>query len=96
MSFEVRRFALEDSILGVLSTMNEMRLFDLAGNRLYLNADERRSFMAASRQARPEVRTFCETLHYTGCRISEALEITPKRVDLSAGQITLPQPQEAS
>ena len=69
--------------------MNEMRLFDLAGNRLYLNADERRAFMATARQVRPEVRTFCETLHYTGCRISEALEITPKRVDLAAGQITL-------
>ena len=35
------------------------------------------------------MRTFCETLHYTGCRISEALEITPKRVDLSGQQIIL-------
>ena len=68
--------------------MNEMRVLDTPGNRLYLTADERRAFLAAARQARPEVRTFCETLHYTGCRISEALEITPKRVELGTGQIT--------
>ena len=69
--------------------MNDMRLHDTQGNRLYLNADERRAFMATARQARPEVRTFCATLHHTGCRISEALEITPRRVELAAGQITL-------
>ena len=39
--------------------MNEMRL--------YLNADECAAFLAAARQqAKAEVRTFCETLHYTG------------------------------
>ncbi len=50
--------------------MNEMRVLDTSGIRLYLNADERRAFLAAARQARPEVRTFSETLRYTGCRIS--------------------------
>ena len=57
------------------SDMNEMRLFDTAGNRLYLNAADRAAFLSVARQqAKAEVRTFCETLHYTGCRLSEALE----------------------
>jgi hypothetical protein len=29
------------------------------------------------------VRTFCHMLHYTGCRIGEAPELTPDRVDLA-------------
>jgi integrase/recombinase XerD len=31
----------------------------------------------------------CETLHYTGCRPSELLEITAARVDLSGGTIAI-------
>lgn len=70
--------------------MNEMRLFDTAGNRLYLNATERAAFLSVARQqAKAEVRTFCETLHYTGCRLSEALEITPGRIEFESAQITL-------
>jgi len=34
-------------------------------------------------------RTLCLTLHYTGCRVSEALALTPKRVDLSGKVIVL-------
>lgn len=36
--------------------MNEMRLIDLAGNGLYLKADERRSFMAIAYRLRWLVR----------------------------------------
>ncbi len=43
---------------------------------------------AANAHERAEVRTFCLTLAYTGCRISEALELTPERVDLSDKSIT--------
>ena len=32
-----------------------------------------------------EVRTFCGTLHATGCRISESLALTARQVDLTAG-----------
>ena len=39
-------------------------------------------------------RTLCETLHYTGCRPSELLEITPARVDLSAGTIAIRSPKK--
>src|SRR4051812_10924176 len=35
-----------------------------------------------ARAARP-VRTFCSVLHTTGCRVSEALALTPEHVDLT-------------
>lgn len=59
-------------------------LIDPAGHRLYLTAAERAAFLAAAAKADREVRTFCEVLHYTGCRISEALALTVRRVDLDA------------
>ncbi|MGB3556461.1 MAG: site-specific integrase [Jannaschia sp.] len=66
-----------------------MRLHDTAGNRLYLNAEERAAFLAAARRQSPRDRTLCETLHFTGCRPSEVIEITPARVDLSTGTVTI-------
>src|SRR6478736_9467962 len=60
-----------------------MQLHDAEGRRLYLTEQERRAFIAAAAQARREVRTFCGVLHATGCRISEALELTAERIDLS-------------
>ena len=69
--------------------MSEMRLTDTAGNRLYLNAEERAAFLAVARRKPARDRTLCETLHFTGCRPSELLEITPARVDLASGTITI-------
>jgi len=64
-------------------------LFTFDGNRKYLTSDEQARFIAAANaHERAEVRTFCLTLAYTGCRISEALELTPERVDLSDKSIT--------
>ena len=57
-------------------------LIDPAGNRLYLTAAERAAFLVAAEKAQREVRSFCEVLHFTGCRISEALALTVARVDL--------------
>ena len=69
--------------------MSEMSLYDDQGNRLYLNAEERAAFLAAARQRPARDRTLCETLHFTGCRPSELIEITPARIDLSGGTVTL-------
>ncbi len=60
-----------------------MDLYDTQGRRLYLTAEERRAFLAAAKDAPRAVRTFCLVLHDTGCRISEALALTPWSVDLS-------------
>jgi len=69
--------------------MSEMRLHDPAGNRLYLNAEERAAFLSAARRQPARDRTLCEVLHWTGCRPSELLEITPARIDLSGGTIAI-------
>lgn len=63
-------------------------LYDGAGNRKYLTNDERAAFLKAAERAPREVRTFCAVLHYTGCRISEALALTGDRIDFTNGAIT--------
>ena len=57
--------------------MIEMGLYDIQGDRLYLSADECSAFLAAAWKRPPDERTFAGTLTFTGCRISEALEISP-------------------
>ena len=57
-------------------------LIDPSGNRLYLTAAERTAFLLAAEKAERETRSFCEVLHFTGCRISEALALTVGRVDV--------------
>ncbi len=64
-------------------------LFTSEGLRKYLTDEERRAFINAATQAeRGEVRTLALVLAYTGCRISEALELTSRRVDFSSKAIT--------
>ncbi len=55
---------------------------DPNGKRLYLTASERQAFLKSAAKTPGAIRSFCETLHYTGCRISEALNLTVDRVDL--------------
>jgi integrase/recombinase XerD len=58
------------------------RLWDDQGSRLYLTADERAAFRAAARAHDDRsARTFCHLLLFSGCRISEGLEITSERFD---------------
>ena len=65
-------------------------LFTIAGKRKYLTLDEQERFIAAANKLeRAEVRTFALTLAYSGCRISEALELTLEHVDLSAKSLRL-------
>ncbi len=61
-----------------------IQLFDHQGKRLYLTPEERESFLKSALKADRSVRTLCSTLYYTGCRLSEALQLTPRRIDLSS------------
>ena len=63
-------------------------MFDRQGSRKYLNDAERRAFFKAAKRE-PDVarRAFCLTLFYTGCRISEALNLTAQSVDVSQKSI---------
>ena len=55
------------------------------GNRLYLTPNEREAFInAAKLSPSRDVRTFATILYITGCRISEALALTPGRIDFNA------------
>ena len=60
----------------------EMSLFDENGKRLYLTDTERQLFLDASKVETRENRVFCSVLHYTGCRLSEALELTPRQISI--------------
>ena len=64
-------------------------LFDQAGSRKYLTHDERKAFLKAADRAPREIRTFCHLLHFSGCRISEALALTCDRVDFANGAVTV-------
>ena len=64
-----------------------IQLYDPEGRRLYLTSAERDAFLDAATQADRPVRTLCAVLYYTGCRISEALALTPRRVDINGQTI---------
>ena len=61
----------------------EMSLFNEHGHRLYLTEQERHEFLQAAKEESRENRIFCAVLHYTGCRISEALELSPQQISIS-------------
>lgn len=62
-------------------------LFDGNGQRKYLVRGEGRRFLAAAATTDPLTRAFCHLLAYTGCRISEALAVTPRQLDAEAGRV---------
>ena len=65
-----------------------MSLFSGSGERKYLNSRERKRFYKAL-SVLPELseRTFCETIFWTGCRPSEALELEYLRVDVEGAYL---------
>ncbi|MEM9966210.1 MAG: site-specific integrase [Asticcacaulis sp.] len=66
---------------------DETALFDQEGQRKYLAASESAHFLRAASGMDDPTRVFCHLLHYTGCRISEALELTPRRLDVEGQRV---------
>ena len=64
-----------------------LSLYDGAGRRLYINERERDALMWAAAQAAPERRALALVLIHTGCRISEALALSPARIDVAGRAI---------
>jgi integrase len=62
-------------------------VFDVYGCRKYLNRSEIRDFLNSTEEATSDIHAFCRLLAETGCRISEALSITPGRIDMSGPTI---------
>jgi integrase len=61
-----------------------IELIDGSGRRKYLTSEERERFHDAARKQTPEVMTFFLFLYWTGCRISEALDMPRSRVDFES------------
>lgn len=55
--------------------------------RKYLNREERRRFLLSLDGAPAPQRLFCLVLIWSGCRISEALALTPGHFDLDSGTV---------
>ena len=53
-----------------------MRLYNREAGRLYLNAAEREAFLTAAMRAPDPIKAFALTLLYSGCRLSEARNLT--------------------
>lgn len=66
---------------------DEAALFDQEGQRKYLCLDEGRRFLHAAVDADAATRALCRLLLFTGCRISEALELTAGRLDIGAQMV---------
>lgn len=65
------------------SPFQGMSLYSAIGERKYLTAEERRRFLAAlSVLPDPAERSFCEMIHWSGCRPSEALGLNANHIDL--------------
>ena len=59
-------------------------MFDQKGRRKYLNGADRAAFLnAAMGENEERRRAFLLTLFYTGCRVSEALNVIVSRIDLA-------------
>ena len=56
-------------------------VYDHEGRRKYLNQPENTRFLEALKGKSSEHETFCRTLFYTGCRVSEALNLTGSDID---------------
>ena len=67
---------------------SRMRLHDRVQRRLYINAAERARFCEAAREEPQAIGSFARVLLYTGCRISEALALTPDAIQPELGIIT--------
>ena len=66
---------------------DQLTLYDEGGARKYLCASELPRFLAAARRADAATCAFCCLLAYTGCRLSEALALTPARIDIETGRV---------
>ncbi len=62
-------------------------LYDRMGRRKYLSLEEGARFVRVAPSLEPSAFALCIVLYWTGCRISEALELTPERIDRDGGRL---------
>ena len=64
-------------------------VYDAKGRRKYLNQVENLRFLEGIEPLDPGQRAFCLTVYYSGCRVSEALALTRKSIDVEAGCLVI-------
>lgn len=69
--------------------LRETDIYDTRGRRKYLTGKERTRFRKHADTLSSDKYAFCLMLYYTGCRISEALEIPLERIDHDAGVVVI-------
>jgi integrase len=67
--------------------LQQISLYSEEGRRKYLCGRETNRFLAAARASDEATHLFCCLLAFTGCRLSEALAVTPARLDRDTGRI---------
>lgn len=69
---------------------NSIELYDGQGQRKYVTPEERSNFLAhAATLPDRAKRMLCLTLAHTGSRVSECIQLTPRRIDLASGHIVI-------
>jgi integrase/recombinase XerD len=63
--------------------------YDSVGRRKYLTKSEGLKFMRCAARTGDAERLLCETLYYSGCRISEALALGPEDIDATQAVIRI-------
>jgi integrase/recombinase XerD len=66
----------------------QWQIYDPNGRRKYANEQERRRLLSAAHDARADILALAYLLAFTGCRISEALALTPEHFDPDSGSVT--------
>ncbi|HEY1747661.1 MAG TPA: tyrosine-type recombinase/integrase [Xanthobacteraceae bacterium] len=69
------------------ASANEIALFDADGRRKYLCGRELPRFLEAAANADAPTRALCQLLAFTGCRLSEALALTPAQLDVETARV---------
>lgn len=64
-------------------------IYDANGQRKYLTTSERTAFLKAAKNFDISTFTLCWLISATGCRISEALSLTTKSIDIQARLIVI-------
>lgn len=69
--------------------MSEMKLYSDGGERLYLTSTERDRFEQVAKLQDRETMTLALVLLYTGCRLSEAINLKMKYIDEESSSIRI-------
>lgn len=68
--------------------VEQWQAFDHTGRRKYVSAGERARVLAAAKRSPPAINALLQVLVYTGCRITEALNLTIDQFDTETRALT--------